>query len=161
MECEFHILEKTPLYVPETSLHVDSCHMFFLHVYMIADSTSHVQTRDAVIVFTQKATAEPFWKDVVPMFQQLSQKELQMFPGRSWEHGWKYTTLICDSQLYMHYLNQRFHEVGSLSRVIILLGSVCVSYPAMQFLALSVPLQFLHDPASRNLLRPTQQTLEP
>ena len=62
----------------------------------------------------QKPTDEPFWKDVVPLFQQLSQKELQMFPGNNWEHGWKYTTLVCDSQLYMRYLNQQFHKVGQL-----------------------------------------------
>ncbi|KAL3137419.1 hypothetical protein ABBQ32_006940 [Trebouxia sp. C0010 RCD-2024] len=59
-----------------------------------------------------KPMDEPFWKTVTPLFQHLSQKELQMFPGRNWEHGWKYTTLICDSQLYLRYLNQQFHEAG-------------------------------------------------
>lgn len=59
----------------------------------------------------QKATDEPFWKDIVPHFRQLSSKELDIFPGHRWTHGWKYTTVICDSQLYMQYLQQQFVQV--------------------------------------------------
>lgn len=99
-------------------MHVDAllcaCTTSFL-----ADCSGQLQryrlSMHGVVVLTQKPTDEPFWKDVVPFFRQLSQKELQMFPGRSWEHGWKYITLVCDSQLYLRYLNQKFHEVCILS----------------------------------------------
>ena len=99
---------------------------------------------------SQKPTDEPFWKDVVPLFQQLSQKELQMFPGRNWEHGWKYTTLICDSQLYMRYLNQQFDKVCAFSLMLDPCLTPCVCCilkskldPGTCVLSLSVSLHFL------------------
>ncbi len=36
-----------------------------------------------------------------------------MFPGHPWTHGWKYTTVICDSQLYMQYLHKQFTQVST------------------------------------------------
>lgn len=60
----------------------------------------------------QQPVEEPFWKENVPFFQQLSRRELDMFPGHPWTHGWKYTTVICDSQLYMQYLHKQFTQVS-------------------------------------------------
>lgn len=85
-------------------------HMLAIY-HSTAASSAGMQLVDAFQLWS-KPMDEPFWKSVTPLFQQLSQKELQMFPGRKWEHGWKYTTLICDSQLYLRYLNQRFHKAG-------------------------------------------------
>lgn len=36
-----------------------------------------------------------------------------MFEGHAYKLGWKYTTLICDSQRYMQYLMSQFEKVHS------------------------------------------------
>lgn len=63
-------------------------------------------------VLLQHPTPDPVWRDIVPSFCHLTQKELGMFQGHAWRYGWKYTTLICDSQKYMQYLMRQFTQVG-------------------------------------------------
>lgn len=112
VECELRVTAYVILQSPHTkSSAVHSC----ASSYLLIDCSSHTDiTASITCCFcgAQKPTEIPFWKDIFPLFQQLSRKELQMFPGNhTWQHGWKYTTLICDSQQFLRYLNQRFHEV--------------------------------------------------
>ena len=65
----------------------------------------------------QDPTPDPVWKDIVPSFRHLTQKELNMFQGHAWTYGWKYTTLICDSQKYMQHLMKQFLAVSCPYRV--------------------------------------------
>ena len=59
----------------------------------------------------QEYEADPNWKDVPPSFRHLTPRELATFPDSTWKHGWKWTTVITDMQMYMHYLMQRFIQV--------------------------------------------------
>lgn len=60
----------------------------------------------------QEYEADPIWKDVPPSFRHLTPRELATFPDSTWKHGWKWTTVITDMQMYMHYLMQRFIQAG-------------------------------------------------
>lgn len=69
----------------------------------------------------QKPMEDPFWKEIVPSFEHLSKRELDMFPGHPWTHGWKYTTVICDSQLYMRYMHKLFVQVCATQHVCLII----------------------------------------
>ena len=56
---------------------------------------------------------DPIWKDVAPSFRHLTARELATFPGSHWTHGWKWTTVVTDMQMYMKYLLHRFVQVVS------------------------------------------------
>ena len=64
-------------------------------------------------VVIQEYKADPIWKDVAPSFRHLTARELATFPTSDWKHGWKWTTVITDMQMYMKYLMRRFVQVQS------------------------------------------------
>lgn len=76
-----------------------------------ASAAAGMQLVDAYQLW-DKPVELPSWKDIVPLFQTLNAKELKLFPGVSCTHGWKYTTIVCDSQLYIRYLHNQFEEAG-------------------------------------------------
>lgn len=59
---------------------------------------------------------DPIWKDVAPSFRHLTARELATFPGSHWTHGWKWTTVVTDMQMYMKYLLHRFVQAGGVLR---------------------------------------------
>ena len=79
---------------------------FALHLH-----PSEIHVPQSAAQWLQEYEADPIWKDLPPSFRHLTPRELATFPGSTWKHGWKWTTVITDMQMYMHYLMQRFVQV--------------------------------------------------
>lgn len=61
----------------------------------------------------QHQEPDPIWRDVVPSFRYLTERELASFSDPTWVHGWKWTTVIVDMPMYMKVLLQSFLQVLS------------------------------------------------
>uniref|UniRef100_A0A8C5L3U4 D-amino-acid oxidase n=1 Tax=Jaculus jaculus TaxID=51337 RepID=A0A8C5L3U4_JACJA len=53
---------------------------------------------------------EPFWKDTVLGFRELTPRELDIFPDYS--YGWFHTSLILEGKAYLQWLTERLTERG-------------------------------------------------
>ncbi|XP_069743696.1 D-aspartate oxidase [Narcine bancroftii] len=82
----------------------------FAHVYSIAQSEDAPDVGVQFLSgweFFEKPPKErmPFWSDITLAFRFMNESELKRFPGARF--GWTYTTLQCESNRYLNWLEKR------------------------------------------------------